>query len=241
LVAEGYAIGAIVIDAVHFVPQSRPRLFVIAADSTSSTLASVLRDTPNPAWHPEAVIRAYNGLPRAFKETAWRWWDLPTPSQRLATLDDVIELKPQGVEWNTEEDTRRILSMMTDLNRRKVLTAQAADRLKVGTIYRRTRGGIQRAEVRFDGISGCLRTPVGGSSRQTIIVVEGAQVRTRLLSPREAARLMGLPEIYKLPQRYNDAYHLAGDGVVVPVVRYLAANLLEPLLTVREERQKRTA
>ena len=30
---------------------------------------------------------------------------------------------------------------------------------------------------------------------------------------------------------YNDAYRLAGDGVAVPVVRHLAAQLLEPLLT----------
>ncbi len=41
---------------------------------------------------------------------------------------------------------------------------------------------------------------------------------------------MGLPEAYKLPANYNDAYHRAGDGVVVPVVRFLAAHLLEPRL-----------
>jgi len=68
-------------------------------------------------------------------------------------------------------------------------------------------------------------------SRQSIIIVEGKSVRSRLLSPREAARLMGLPESYKLPENYNEAYHLAGDGIVVPVVRFLAANILEPLLT----------
>ena len=66
---------------------------------------------------------------------------------------------------------------------------------------------------------GCLRTPSGGSSRQTIMIVEDEQVRSRLLSPREAARLMGLPDSYELPENYNEAYHLAGDGVVVPVVR----------------------
>jgi DNA (cytosine-5)-methyltransferase 1 len=130
--------------------------------------------------------------------------------------------------------------MMTAVNRRKVLAAQAAGRLKVGTIYRRTRGGVQRAEVRFDGISGCLRTPTGGSSRQTIIVVEGAHLRTRLLSSREAARLMGLPDSYKLPKRYNDAYHLAGDGVVVPVVSHLAKHLLTPLAS-RQARLHRVA
>jgi DNA (cytosine-5)-methyltransferase 1 len=62
------------------------------------------------------------------------------------------------------------------------------------------------------------------------MIVEGDMVRTRLLSPRKVARLMGLPESYRLPENYNEAYHLAGDGVAVPVVRFLAAQILEPLL-----------
>ena len=87
-------------------------------------------------------------------------------------------------------------------------------------------------KLRFDGIAGCLRTPAGGSSRQTILVVEDGQVRSRLLSPREAARLMGLARrLPAAPGRYNkDAYHVCGDGVSPPVVRHLAAHLIEPIL-----------
>jgi len=128
--------------------------------------------------------------------------------------------------------------MMTELNRRKVMEAQRYGALKVGTIYRRTRDGVQRAEVRFDGIAGCLRTPAGGSSRQTIMVVNGSHVRTRLISPREAARLMGLPDTYRLPARYNDAYHLLGDGVVVPVVAHLNSHILLPILQANYQLQK---
>lgn len=50
------------------------------------------------------------------------------------------------------------------------------------------------------------------------------------MSARETARLMGLPESYILPENYNAAYHLTGDGVVAPVVRHIAASLIEPLL-----------
>ena len=89
--------------------------------------------------------------------------------------------------------------------------------------------GVQRAEVRFDGIAGCLRTPKGGSSRQTVMVVENGAIRSRLLSPREAARLMGVAETFWLPEKYNDAYRAMGDGVVVPVVRWLSERLLLPL------------
>jgi DNA (cytosine-5)-methyltransferase 1 len=125
--------------------------------------------------------------------------------------------------------------MTSPVNLEKIRAARDAGRRVVGTLYRRTRlceDGVkrQRAEVRFDGVAGCLRTPAGGSSRQTILIVEGGAVRSRLLSAREAARLMGLPEDYELPPNYNEAYHLVGDGVAVPVVRHLAANLLEPLL-----------
>ena len=85
---------------------------------------------------------------------------------------------------------------------------------------------MQRAEIRFDQIAGCLRTPIGGSSRQTIVVVDGRKIRSRLLSPREAARLMGVPDDYPLPSKYNEAYHLFGDGLAVPVVRWLSKHLL---------------
>ncbi len=49
----------------------------------------------------------------------------------------------------------------------------------------------QRAELRFDGLAGCLRTPRGGSSRQILVVVDGERVRSRTLTAREGARLMG--------------------------------------------------
>ena len=234
VVAEGYRVGGMIIDAVHFVPQSRPRLFIVAIDEQFIVPSDLVAPTANPAWHPAAIIKAYNRLPKKLKDK-WVWWNLPMPDAHLRTLDDVIEKVPKGVVWHSGEETKRLLEMMTDVNRQKVILAQQAGRLKVGTIYRRTREGIQRAEVRFDGISGCLRTPSGGSSRQTIIVVNGSEIRTRLLSPREAARLMGLDDAYILPERYNDAYHLAGDGVAVPVVAHLARHIFEPVTNANRQ------
>jgi DNA (cytosine-5)-methyltransferase 1 len=126
--------------------------------------------------------------------------------------------------------------MMSAVNLAKVEEAKRAGGRMVGTLYRRSRcengAKVQRAEARFDDIAGCLRTPAGGSSRQFLLVVEKGRVRSRLISARETARLMGLPDDYALPERYNEAYHLTGDGVVVPVVRHIAAHLIEPLLTV---------
>ncbi|MGS0741092.1 DNA cytosine methyltransferase [Glaciimonas sp. GG7] len=230
----GYLVGAMIIDAVHFVPHSRPRLFIIGIDDRLPTPQDLVAENPNPAWHAAALIKAHNRLPGKLKDK-WLWWNLPVPSLHLKTLDDIIEKNPKGVAWHSDEQTSRLLEMMTYVNRQKVMLAQQARQLKIGTIYRRMRDGVQRAEVRFDGIAGCLRTPKGGSSRQTIISVNGSVIRSRLLSPREAARLMGLDDSYVLPERYNDAYHLAGDGVPVPVVAYLARNIFEPVLAVSHQ------
>src|SRR5271166_5987327 len=165
----------------------------------------------------------------------WVWWNLAQPPTRGLAFMDLIEDEPTGVTWRTAAQTNTLLQLMSPLNQWKVEEAMRSGRRTVGSVYRRTRPdehGVsrQRAEVRFDDIAGCLRTPAGGSSRQTILVVEGKSVRSRLLSAREAARLMGLRDDYVLPARYNDAYHVCGDGVCVPVVRHIAAHILEPIL-----------
>jgi DNA (cytosine-5)-methyltransferase 1 len=228
IAVQGYLVGAMLIDAVHFVPQSRPRLFIVGVDSSLNLPEQSHTNTPNPAWHPDAMVRAHNRLSRQVK-AAWRWWSVPHNNASLLTLDSLVESDPKGVEWHSEAETSKLLQMMAPLHRRKVLMAQKSGSVQVGTIYKRTRNGVQRAEVRFDGVAGCLRTPGGGSSRQTIMVVKGAKIKSRLISPREAARLMGLPDSYKLPEKYNEAYHLMGDGVVVPVVSHLNKYLLLPI------------
>ncbi len=130
-----------------------------------------------------------------------------------------------------------LIAKMSEVNLAKVEEAKRAGRKMVGTVYRRTRyqsgEKVQRAEARFDDVAGCLRTPAGGSSRQFVLVVDKGSVRSRLMSARETARLMGLSDDYTLPEKYNDAYHLTGDGVVAPVVRHLAGSILAPLLRPR--------
>ncbi|MCA1777960.1 MAG: DNA cytosine methyltransferase [Xanthomonadaceae bacterium] len=230
----GYRVGALVIDAKEFLPQSRPRLFIVGTLQNMTLPDELHAETPHPAWHPRSLIKSVSSMPSDLLE-AWVWWQMPMPESRTAHLIDLIEHEPEGVKWHTPQKTEQLLEMMSPLHQRKVQAAQRIGKVVVGTIYRRSRPNgqtksVQRAEVRFDGTAGCLRTPSGGSSRQTIILIEGKSIQTRLLSPREAARLMGLPETYQLPKRYNDAYHLAGDGLAVPVVDHLARHLLAPIV-----------
>jgi len=245
IVDQKYRFGAVVIDAVHFLPQSRPRLFIVCLRENVEVPEGLVDEGPDPVWHPPHLRNAHEKLsPQA--KAAWVWWHLPPPPARTSKFLDVIEDEPLGVNWHTASETRYLLSLMSSLNRKKVEQAKKMGVRMVGGIYKRMRRDthgrrVQRAEVRFDDISGCLRTPVGGSSRQTIMIVEGKSVRSRLLSPREAARLMGLGETYKLPEKYNEAYHLSGDGVAVPVVRFLAANILEPLQAAAASNEREAA
>jgi DNA (cytosine-5)-methyltransferase 1 len=237
LAAAGYMFGAILVDAKHFVPQSRPRIFFIAVSANCKIQMGQTALVPDSRWHPSALIKAHSGLSSQTKRK-WLWWNAADPNTRALNFSDLVEKDPIGVKWHTETETRRLLSMMSPIHICKVEAAKSLKRELVGGVYKRTRleaDGVkrQRAEVRFDNIAGCLRTPGGGSSRQTILVVKGKSVRSRLLSPREAARLMGLSDDYKLPTRYNDAYQLAGDGVCVPAVRFIAQQFLEPILSER--------
>lgn len=233
LTEGGYRAGAMVIDAIRFLPQSRPRLFIVAARNDIAVPAGLALKWPNTAWHPRSLMRAYAALPRHIQGHLI-WWNLPEPSEPIRKMSELIENEPVGVKWHTSEETRSLLGMMSKVNRAKLREVQASGELTIGTVYKRTRldkdgRKLQRAEVRFDEISGCLRTPAGGSSRQTVLVVEGSSVSSRLLSPKEAARLMGAPEHYPIPKNYNEAYHLFGDGLVVPAVAWLETYLLRPL------------
>jgi DNA (cytosine-5)-methyltransferase 1 len=235
----GYRYGALIVDAKLFVPQSRPRLFVIGVRGDLKIDGALTSPEAIGPFHTRGLQNAVAKIPENERKN-WLWWNLPSPPVRNSCFADLVEENPTSVEWHTKEQTERLIAQMSPVNFAKLEAAKRAGRRMVGTVYKRTRpqhlhGKIVRAEVRFDEVAGCLRTPTGGSSRQTIIVVDGPHVRSRLISAREAARLMGLPEEYKLPRAYNEAYHLIGDGVAVPVVRFLAQHLFEPALQAAED------
>ncbi|WP_408595015.1 DNA cytosine methyltransferase (plasmid) [Paracoccus marcusii] len=230
---NGYRYGALVVDAALFVPHSRPRLFVVGVRDDYDIDDALVSPGPIEPFHTKGLQAAYGRVNDAAK-AKWLWWNIPTPPHRHTVFADLIEDKPDSVQWHTASETAKLLGQMSPINLAKVEAAKRAGRRMVGTIYKRTRieEGVkyQRAEVRFDDIAGCLRTPAGGSSRQVIMVVDGGSIRSRLISSRETARLMGLSDGYALPKNYNEAYHLTGDGVAVPVVRHLAQHIIEPLL-----------
>ncbi len=216
----GYDAAAGIVDAAAFTPQSRQRLFIVGF--AQSLAAEAQRRMADRDREPCLPLLA-----------DWGAAALPTPRRRRNThLDDIIDWL--NADWDSTEKTATLIGQMTHLQRGRLDAILASGERRAGAGFRRTRQEhgktVQRFEARFDGLAGCLRTPAGGSSRQVVVAIEHGNVKTRLMSPREAARLMGLPEDYKLPERANAALKLCGDGVCAPVVRWLAETVLEPAL-----------
>jgi DNA (cytosine-5)-methyltransferase 1 len=182
------------------------------------------------------VARLPDGLRKRFV-----WWRLDTPAKRNTRLADLLDDPPPGAAWRSDDETQKLLAQMSPLQRARVDALRESGRREVGAVFRRIRiehgQRVQRAEARFDGVAGCLRTPAGGSSKQMLLFIEGASVRSRFLAPREAARLMGVPEDYPLPATQTAALHLVGDAVCVPVVRWLSQHLLAPLAGAADARK----
>lgn len=212
---RGYTVGAVLLDAIRWVPQSRPRVFVVAVRNDIPISPELI--SSGPTWmHPGSVVKAAAGLEK------WVWWNMPEPPMRKQNLADIIEW---DAECDDEEASKRNLSLVPDNHRRQL----ESEEIVVAPGYKRTRSNRQVLELRFDGVAGCLRTPRGGSSRQFLVLKRDNKLNTRLLTVRETARLMGAPDTFKLPGSYNDGYKAMGDAVAAPVARYLAKNLLSSL------------
>lgn len=229
----GMRAGAVVVDARHFVPQSRQRVFIVAVSKSAKIAPELVRDKPHPTWHPDPLVKAIEKLSPQCRER-WIWFNLGAPPELKKTLNKIVKDKPVGVDWHTPAETKRLIGMMSDIHKLKLAEAKKSGKRIVGTLSLRMRPSkgktVQRTEICFRGLAGCLRTPKGGGSRPRIIVVNGSDVRTRLLSPSEAVSLMGLKASYKLPEVYEFAFRVIGDGVAVPVVSFLRAKLFNPLL-----------
>lgn len=197
----GMRAGAAVVDARHFLPQSRPRVFIVAVSKAAKVSDDLLQTKPHPTWHPDPLVKAVQKLSPQCRDH-WMWFDLGSAPELKKTLGKIVSDRPVGVEWHTVAETRRLIGMMSDMHKQKLAEAKKTGKRMVGTLSLRMRPQngktVQRAEICFRGLAGCLRTPKGGGSRPRIIVVKGPDVRTRLLSPNEAASLMGLKPSYQL-------------------------------------------
>lgn len=218
----GYSVDVLSIDARRFLPQSRPRLFLIGTTNpiTSTTARSPLR----PDW-----------LMPIFDDSSLRTHRLQVPEPPALLTDGLssyLELMDEDdPRWWSKERVAAFVGSLSDLQSKRFAALCHREELTVRTAYRRMRQGTPRWELRSDGVAGCLRTASGGSSKQAVVSLGHGGVRIRWMTPREYASLMGAPDFPIDGIKEHHAYSGFGDAVCAPVVEWLARNYLVPLLS----------
>ena len=233
----GYSCDVFTLDALHFTPQSRPRVFLVAAKPPlpKGGLTEMLTRPPSllSGRLRESLV--------ANARLTWFCSDIPSPPDLLAAgLSDIVErMGDADPRWWPDDEVKRHLAMMEASHRRRVEQLSKGQRFTYRTFFRRRRKGEQRAEVRDDDLAGCLRTAVGGSGKQFLIRAGKGAVAMRAMTPREYARLQGVSDEYSIAADGVQALTGFGDAVCVPVIRWIAANVLNPLRQMRHSAKER--
>ncbi len=230
----GYVCDLFAMDARWFVPQSRPRLFIVGflGNNVPTVVPSLSRLRPR--WlvrfveqHPNLNIHARH---------------LPQPPINRKTLAGIVERLPaeDSRRWSGER-LQAFIGSLSPLQRERLEALSHSDRRAWATAYRRTRNGSPVWEIRADSISGCLRTARGGSSKQALVEAGEGDVRVRWMTAREYARLQGAPD-FKVENKSDNAVLFGfGDGVCVPVIAWIARHYIRPLLLNSFEENLNTA
>ncbi len=210
-----YSVDAFILNAAHWVPQSRARLFVVASLDPEDNRQSM-------AWQsdvrPDILCRFINSHP----DILWALRPLPALPKRSARLSEVIEdLADEDPHWWSRDRVDYFMGQLSDRHAEQARAMIDAPTVSYATAFRRVRKERSMAELRTDGIAGCLRTPRGGSGRQILFKAGKGKHQVRLLTARECARLQGVPDDYVIDVPLNQALFGFGDAVCVPVVEWI--------------------
>jgi len=237
----GYSVDPFILDAKWFVPQSRPRLFVVASKLEGEDDDGHAVEAAPCRTRPPALAEFITRHP----EIQWSLRKLPAPPlhTRLSLAKILEDLDDSAPEWWSKERREYLYNQMSPRHQVIAKAWMAQEDWCYGTVFRRVRpqpDGHKRSmgELRSDGLAGCLRTPKGGSGRQILFKAGFGKYAARLLTPRECARLMGADD-FIIKSKLNQALFGFGDAVCVPAIAWIAENYLDPLVaTVNESRSR---
>ena len=226
----GYQVDALILDAANFVPQSRQRLFIIGVLLPGDSIEPLNINENHQFYGSNIRPKALADFILLHPKITWRLRKLPNQPPRKISFEDIIENTDDGSnEWWSASRIDYLLNQMSAKHRNVVEQMMNNPYYSYGTIFRRVRNGKSMAELRTDGLAGCLRTPRGGSGRQILFKAGDSKCFARLLNPRECARLMGADD-YEVAVPLNQALFGFGDAVCIPVIEWLAKYYLNPLV-----------
>jgi len=226
-----YAVDLLCIDAKHFVPQSRERVFIIGHHKSYTRKADIKSLNIDKLVCGPGRNKAVLNFINENKQLDWLFLPLPTLPTSKTKLNDLIDKK---VNWWPEHRSKYLYSQMFERHKEWINKRISSQRYEYATAFRRMRirdGQKQStAELRTDGIAGCLRTAKGGSAKQIVLRVGKGRFDARLLSSKECSRLMGANK-YKITKALTETEWLFcfGDAVCVDVITWLDLNYLSPI------------
>ena len=217
-----YTCDLVMVDARWFVPQSRPRVFVVASSVPLAHAADWQASPLRPPWTRKFV----EGRSALKIQTA----RLPDPPCHPGHLVYFVEHYPSHHPlWWGGAKLEGFLSSLSSVQAERLDSMKSTEYVTFATAYRRTRRGKAVWEIRKDDIAGCLRTGSGGSSRQALVEAGQGEIRVRWMTAREYALLQGAPDVHFGGVTGAQARFALGDAVCVPAVAWLLRNYL-PLL-----------
>ena len=229
----GYACDAFALNARSFLPQSRPRIFMIGVAESLCPEIDELGDLVHCKRSPRLFPARLQQLVAGNPEIRWARLAIPDPPDYVARgfSEEIVELlPPDDPRWWPREKVDKHLAMMPPAHWAMVQDLARQEWETRRTFYRRRRAAGQKAEVRSDDIAGCLRTAVGGSGKQFLAAAGKGVVRMRTLTPREYARLQGVPDEFPIvADTERQSLNSFGDAVCVPAVAWIAEQILNPL------------
>lgn len=241
----GYAVNLMVVDAKHFVPQSRPRIFINCIDSalisTNITPIVSISDLPSCKSLLTNPLRKWIARNLDLDLISVACNSLPT---RTLQLESVIDLHDPNTEnWADAHFKEELINLLVGkqlINFHKLVNSPFKS---VSTVSRRGRtrpdgSSFNATEINMTGVAPAQRPYKGGSSRCWILIAGQGSSAFKVVTPRESARLMGFNDSFQLPTSNKEAYQCTGDSVVPEAVCWVEKNVFKPLLTLTQNESK---
>lgn len=217
----GYSVDAFELNARRWIPQSRPRMFVVGVKEPvgGGEIDTSIRPD-RLAWiHADSkLVTHVTPVEQA-------------PPLLSGGLTELVERVPENdPRWWDEGRCRAFVDSLSGIQRERFDLTKSASQTVARTAYRRTRAGKPVWEMREDDISGCLRTARGGSSKQAVVLIGEGKARMRWMTGLEYARLQGAGDFRLGGFKESQVQYAFGDAVAVPAVTWLMEQAVLPAL-----------
>lgn len=223
----GYSVDALELNARRWVPQSRPRMFVVGLLNPidGGELDSSLRPDKMSWIHSDESLNTHVT-------------PLPNPPRlRVSGFTKMAdELPNDDSRWWNEDRTLKFIESLSEVQRQRFEKLVEGRTVVARTAYRRTRNGNPVWELRDDDIAGCLRTARGGSSKQAVAFLGNGAARVRWMTGSEYAKLQGAGDFKLEGFRESQIQYAFGDAVAVPAVSWLMKNAVLPAIDAQPQK-----